>query len=77
MKISMCQDCAIAVANYDFTGMTEEREHEVTNGIRRQAKDGYRLTVDSDECYDFVKSPCDVCRSPLHGYRYGGHAIAC
>jgi hypothetical protein len=77
MKILMCQDCAIAVANYDFTGMTEEREHEVTNGIRRQAKDGYRLTVDSDSLTDFATNPCDVCRSRLHGYRYGGHAIAC
>jgi hypothetical protein len=74
-KISLCQDCALAVANGDSTGMIEERESEVIEGINLWTDDGFHLAIDHEDVSDFAKNPCDVCRSSLHGYRVGGYAF--
>ena len=74
-SVSMCHECAMGVANNDFTGMVEDRESEVVNGISLWADDGFHLSVDPENASDFATSRCDVCRSTLHGYRVGGFAF--
>lgn len=67
-EIEGCVDCAIAVANADYSGMDLETETAVRAGIERWGKDGYILCVDHEEEY-FSWRHCNICCRPLGGTR--------
>lgn len=67
-KIEGCVDCAIAVANADYSGMDLETETAVRAGIQRWHMDGFTLCVDHEDQY-FSWSPCDICARPQGGDR--------
>jgi hypothetical protein len=60
-----CDDCVIAIANDDYTGMSDERAAEVRAGLKRI---GEFLTVGEDEGFRWYG--CRVCGSSLAGNRH-------
>jgi hypothetical protein len=66
--LSVCADCLIAIANGDYSGMTEERAREVKAGIAARSH-----LVSGTAELGFSWTPCDVCHSTLHGDRHEAH----
>jgi hypothetical protein len=60
-----CDDCVSAIANDDYTGMSDEQEASTRAGIARIGK---WLIVGEE--LGFVKRGCDVCRSRCHGNKH-------
>jgi hypothetical protein len=75
MKIErkkVCGDCLIAIANDDYTGMDDETEARVKDGIA--AVKGY--WVAGNEEHGFSWQPCECCKSHLAGDRYEASIIS-
>jgi len=62
-----CQDCTIAIANADFTGMDDETEARVKMGLERLAKRGYAVIGDD---LGFCHQGCDCCCDGLAGDKH-------
>lgn len=60
-----CDDCVIAIANDDYSGLLDFRAREIRAGIA--AAPGYLVVGDDRDEFSF--SPCDVCGSRLGGAR--------
>lgn len=68
----VCVDCTTALVNHDFTGMSEETEKQVRDGMARLAAEGMHAIVDLDEFEEFaMHSICACCDSRQGGSRYG------
>lgn len=73
----ICADCGMLVANGDDSGMTDERCAEITGALDALADEGFIVALGSSENdHDFSASACDLCRSPLAGYRYEAFGVA-
>lgn len=68
IEITICNECAIVVANADFSGMTPERIAEVEAGLEHAG--GYVVSGDSDKWNEFSSEPCDLCNTYLAGSRH-------
>jgi len=56
----VCDDCIIAIANDDYSGMDDERDAAVRAGLERiNSKYGY--LVAGDETTEFTWRSCDCC----------------
>jgi hypothetical protein len=66
--LSVCVDCLVAIANGDYSGMTEARAREVKAGIAARGP-----LVAGTEAFCFSRGPCDVCHSALFGERHEAH----
>jgi len=69
----ICADCAMAVANADYTGMNAETEARVIDGLVALHSDGATVFLgDIDEMEDFYVPPfgCGVCGTRLAGSFY-------
>ena len=69
----ICIDCTMAVANRDFTGMDENTENRVKDGLSALHADGALVYLgNSDDMVDFYRPPfgCGVCGSHLAGTFY-------
>lgn len=69
----ICIDCTVAVANYDFTGMDEETELRVRDGLDALHDDEARVYLSNDdEIVDFYvpRFGCGVCGTRLAGTFY-------
>ncbi len=62
-----CIDCTVAIANDDFTGLSDELETSVRAGIARLSKQGYLVIGDE---LGFVDAGCDVCLDGLAGDKH-------
>ena len=70
---SVCIDCALAIANDDVSGMSDERYREWADGCDRIAlyELGDVVMACSEDCEGrFSWSPCDHCGSELGGDRH-------
>lgn len=68
-EIWICQDCGIWAANGDLSGMSAEDETRVIAAEADAADRGWSVII-RDECQEFSKSSCDLCKSPLAGFRF-------
>ena len=78
--LGVCDDCAMVIANADWTGVgygltaeeTEERETAIRDGLN--ARPGHWVLTchgeDGDPDYEFSRWPCDCCRTKLAGLRH-------
>ena len=53
-----CEDCAVAIANGDFTGMDDKTEARVKAGLEQLSTRGYAVT--GEDC-GFTWRGCDCC----------------
>lgn len=60
-----CQDCTIAIANDDYSGMDDATEARVKAGIERLA--GYAVIGDE---VGFSWRGCDCCLDGLGGHKH-------
>jgi len=76
--LSVCSDCAMAIANGDFTGLdyhygakANERQAEIVAGLDKEAAAGGYWVMSGDENEEswFSWSSCDCCDSGLGGDR--------
>ena len=71
----ICDDCAIAATNDDFTGMDEATEARVRAGLERTG----HVYVSYDDFgpmyHDFSTRPCDCCETRLAGGRFEAQAV--
>ena len=64
LKIFVCDDCTIALANNDYSGMPDDIAETVKSAVLRLGIAFY----DGDEI-EFSRASCDCCGTPLHGRR--------
>ncbi len=72
-KLMVCDDCIFALANGDYSGLTDEREAEVHEGFSKlHTESGGRFVVVGDEADkdDFSTKACECCGTRLHGSRH-------
>ena len=70
-NLLVCQDCLMIIANDDASGMDDETEDRVRDGIKDWAEEGIQLVPgDSENDHDFSWQPCECCNSPLGGSRH-------
>jgi len=62
-----CADCALAIANDDYSGMDDEREDQVRTAVHHLYTDGYPVIGDE---LGFSWQGCDCCHSGLGGDMY-------
>lgn len=62
-----CQDCTMAIANADFSGMDSATENRVKAGLDRLAERGYPVIGDE---IGFTWQGCDCCLSSLGGDKH-------
>lgn len=72
-----CDDCTIAEANGDYSGMSDERALEVSKAFESRASEPgfahFSANFDSETnegIREFSRSPCFVCDSRLGGGRH-------
>lgn len=73
--IQVCEDCLMAIANGDYTGLdywypeaeAEERHREIDAGIASFSPATLHPGDDHDE---FSRRPCECCGSDLAGARH-------
>jgi hypothetical protein len=53
-----CEDCVMAIANDDYTGMSEAREAEVRDAVESKSRRGYLVI---GERTGFNHNPCAIC----------------
>ena len=70
--LSVCQDCLVALANGDFTAISDARVLAVKHGLERLGPDAVAV---GDE-YGFRRSPCECCQDWHHGERYSVAVLA-
>ena len=68
-----CDDCAVGMANGDFSGMSDSVETAVKAGLSRLGKTGYAVLGNET---GFSKFPCDCCLSRKHGNRHDFSLLA-
>lgn len=57
-----CSDCVIAIANDDYTGMSDERAAEVSAALDSVCNaEGWLIVGEYDS--EFSWHPCDICGS--------------
>lgn len=66
-ELRACEDCLIAIANADFTGLDDARAEEVQAGMERR---NWLLIGDTANDDEFSSTPCDVCGTRLAGARH-------
>lgn len=72
--LTVCNDCAAAIANNDFTALdndpasAEERRAQIIAGVTDWNSLGYWLAI--TEPAGFQDSPCDCCNTWLAGPRH-------
>lgn len=72
-NLEVCDDCIVAIANADFSGMDDATEQAVKQGIQDLQKNGLYL-VAGDEDFEFSQSNCDCCGG-LPGRRYSASLL--
>lgn len=76
MQLFICDDCAIAAVNNDYTGMDDETATRVADGIRTIGEAYGHIVLCSDpetgdyERHEFSRRPCECCGTHLHGGRF-------
>jgi hypothetical protein len=65
--LKVCDDCTIAIANDDYSGMDDATEVKVREGIELLSKRGW--PVIGDETDEFSWDRCDCCNG-LPGRRH-------
>ena len=72
----VCQDCLMAIANDDFTGLDYHLSPEEAEKRMQEIKEAM-ASVDGDICAgnpeedeDFSTTPCHCCGDRLHGSRH-------
>ena len=72
-SLAFCVDCAIAIANADYTGLTGARAEQVRTAVSKLYHRGYPV-VGEDQGYRTVA--CDCCHTPLAGQRAAGSILS-
>lgn len=57
-ELEACDDCTIAIANDDYSGMDDEQEEATRAGLEALAEDGYLVVGDE---LGFSNSECEIC----------------
>jgi hypothetical protein len=60
-EMMVCADCIVAIANDDYTGLSDAEEKRVRAGINALHKEGYPTVGDSDKYDDFSRRDCPCC----------------
>lgn len=72
-ELSVCQDCLMALANDDYSGISDDaRVDAVKLGVVRL---GCHAVAVGDE-YGFRRSPCECCQDCDPGERYSAAVLA-
>ena len=61
-----CDDCTLAIASGDYSGMTPERKRDVRAGYENLFRRGY-AAMGGD--YGYSRRPCDCCGTEQSGNR--------
>lgn len=75
-QFMVCSDCAMAIANDDYTGLDaylDEEEAEMRmNHIKESiaSVEGWICIGDPENDIDFSVQSCDCCKVKLAGYRH-------
>jgi hypothetical protein len=64
-RIWVCQDCLVAIANDDYSGLSNERAADIRSAIAQ-----YRVLAPGDGELDFSTRPCECCADHRHGSRH-------
>lgn len=67
-NLEVCDDCTIAIANADYSGMDEETAFNVKDGICGLEKNGLYLVIGDETC-EFSRDICHCCGA-LPGRRH-------
>lgn len=62
-----CEDCAIAIANDDYTGMDDTTETRIRLAVRQLSKRGFPVVGDE---VGFTWRGCDCCHDGMGGTKY-------
>ncbi len=62
-----CQDCVIAIANDDYSGMDDKQEAKTRKGIESWGVKGYLVV---GEEVGFTHDGCDICDDNLAGDKH-------
>jgi hypothetical protein len=65
----ICPDCLIAVANGDFSGISEADERRIKFRMAEHARLGFYVIPDADVQEEFMWRTCEMCGA-LPGPRY-------
>jgi len=67
-----CVDCTLAIANDDYSGMSDILERAIREAIYQVTiVEGYHVAIDPDVMHDFSSQRCGVCDNTLAGVRFG------
>jgi hypothetical protein len=66
---SICEPCALILANDDETGMSASRAYDIRNRIESERMMHYTFVVDSFEP-QWTSKACELCRNTQAGNRY-------
>jgi len=66
-SLVVCDDCAIAIANDDYSGLADKRESAVRTGIKFLSQSGYIVLGDE---LGFSHAGCDCCMAHLGGNKH-------
>jgi protein-arginine kinase activator protein McsA len=69
VEYMVCDDCRIAIANDDYSAMSDERANDVEDGIMQLSTMGHLMSGDSYD--DFSIKSCECCGDRSAGARYG------
>ena len=68
-EFSVCGNCIQAIANDDYSGMSDEEAEKVSNTISKEEVDNRYLVIGDGENEGFSWRNCDLCND-LPGERY-------
>ena len=63
-----CDDCTLAIASGDYSGMTDDRRRDVRAGYEQLFRRGYAAVTDD---YGYARRACDCCGTEQAGNRTG------
>jgi len=62
-----CDDCTIAIANDDYTGMDDATKAQVKAGLERWSREGWLVVGDE---HGFSSQGCDICNRGWAGNKH-------
>ena len=70
LKIDVCTDCLMVIANGEFEAVAPEVAAAVARGIHDMHAEGYMVALENTDAGHFSWSDCDLCQTKLGGDRW-------